>query len=69
MVINLNLTQGGGFYLLKNHESVTSDRRIVLRDLQTGEFLDDFSHGKGPAKGGLVALFVLPTAKKCTYSV
>ncbi|XP_022088281.1 uncharacterized protein LOC110977993 isoform X2 [Acanthaster planci] len=50
LVVNLTLTNGSGFYLSKGREMVTPDRRIVLRDLSTGEFIDDFTHGKGVSK-------------------
>ncbi|XP_071809537.1 uncharacterized protein [Asterias amurensis] len=50
LVVNLTLTNGSGFYLLRGKEIVTPERRIVLRDLSTGEFLDDFTHGKGLSK-------------------
>ncbi|XP_071500405.1 uncharacterized protein [Diadema antillarum] len=50
LAINLNLTNGSGFYLCKAREGVTIDRRIVLKDAETGEFIDDFTHGKGPSK-------------------
>nr|XP_054761378.1 uncharacterized protein LOC129267777 [Lytechinus pictus] len=50
LAINLTLTQGSGFYLCKARETVTTDRRIVLKDAETGDFIDDFTHGKGPSK-------------------
>ncbi|XP_030845217.1 uncharacterized protein LOC754486 isoform X2 [Strongylocentrotus purpuratus] len=50
LAINLTLTQGSGFYLGKTRETVTTDRRIVLKDAETGDFIDDFTHGKGPSK-------------------
>lgn len=45
VAINLQLTQDAGFYRLyeKEKESCTPDRRIVLRDKKTLEFLDDFT--------------------------
>ncbi|XP_041471768.1 uncharacterized protein LOC121421175 isoform X1 [Lytechinus variegatus] len=50
LAINLTLTQGSGFYLCKARETVTTDRRIVLKDAETGDFIDDFTHGKGPSR-------------------
>ncbi|XP_071830490.1 uncharacterized protein [Apostichopus japonicus] len=61
LVINLNLTNGNGFYHCKQRESVTPERKIVLRDLNTGDFLDDFSHGRGPGKLNIRKILRLST--------
>lgn len=47
LVINLQLTQGNGFYRAYEHESCTPDRRIVLRDKKSKDFLDDFTGAPG----------------------
>lgn len=46
-VINLQLTQGSGFYRVYEHENCTPDRRIVLRDKKKKIFLDDFTGAPG----------------------
>lgn len=46
-VINLSLTNGSGFYLTKISEVIGEGRHVVLRNKDTGEFIDDFtSKGK-----------------------
>ena len=41
--INLQLTQGAGFYQATEKESCTADRRIVLRHKKKKIFIDDFT--------------------------
>ncbi|CAK8680159.1 unnamed protein product [Clavelina lepadiformis] len=47
VAINLQLTQGAGFYRIYDKETCTPDRRIVLRVKKTKEFLDDFTGVEG----------------------
>ncbi|XP_071099543.1 uncharacterized protein [Haliotis cracherodii] len=42
-VINLTLTNGSGFYMIEQKELLTEGRRLVLRNKETGEFIDDFT--------------------------
>ena len=50
VAINLQLTQGAGFYRSydKERETCTPDRRIVLKDKKTNQYLDDFT-GRSPS--------------------
>ncbi|XP_028403348.1 uncharacterized protein LOC114526043 isoform X2 [Dendronephthya gigantea] len=41
LVINLNLTSGVGFYELKTKKVISSDRRIIIQNNKSGEFVDD----------------------------
>lgn len=43
-VINLSLTNGSGFYLSNNKETLSEGRRLVLRRRETGEFIEDFTN-------------------------
>ncbi|XP_064395314.1 alpha-latrocrustotoxin-Lt1a-like isoform X2 [Halichondria panicea] len=43
LVINLSLTRDCGFYCSEGKETLSVNRRIVLRDTQSGEFFEDFS--------------------------
>ncbi|KAK3602636.1 hypothetical protein CHS0354_034226 [Potamilus streckersoni] len=42
-VINLSLTNGSGFYLSSNKETLNDGRRLILRHKETKEFIDDFT--------------------------
>lgn len=41
LIINLSLTSGVGFYHMKNNETLSKDRKIVILVNETGEFKDD----------------------------
>lgn len=41
--INLQLTQGSGFYRVYERETCNPDRRIVLRTKKSKKFIDDFT--------------------------
>ncbi|XP_065832832.1 uncharacterized protein [Oscarella lobularis] len=41
--INLSLTCGRGFFTTAGKETIWAGRKVVLRDVNTGEFFDDFS--------------------------
>ncbi|MGH0135074.1 UNVERIFIED_CONTAM: hypothetical protein FKN15_056997 [Acipenser sinensis] len=43
LLIDLSLTRGGGFYLAREKETVARNRRIILQNKETGEYIDDFS--------------------------
>ena len=43
VAINLQLTQGAGFYKASEKESCAADRRIVLRTKKKKTFIDDFT--------------------------
>ncbi|KAK6482400.1 hypothetical protein HHUSO_G15403 [Huso huso] len=43
LLIDLSLTRGGGFYLAQEKETVARNRRIILQNKETGEYIDDFS--------------------------
>nr|XP_006813042.1 PREDICTED: ankyrin-3-like [Saccoglossus kowalevskii] len=60
MVINLNLTSGSGFYHAKSKETFTPDRKIVLKDVNTGDFIDDFTQAKGQKKVSIRKILGLP---------
>ncbi|XP_077994506.1 uncharacterized protein LOC144448226 [Glandiceps talaboti] len=60
MVINLSLTGGSGFYHAKFKETFTPERRIVLKDLETGEYIDDFTQAKGTKKISIRKILGLP---------
>ena len=42
-----SFTNGAGFYLAAGKEVVSDMRKIVLKDKETGEFIDNFSSTKG----------------------
>ena len=42
-----SFTNGAGFYLAAGKEVVSDMRKIVLKDKETGEFIDNFSSAKG----------------------
>jgi len=46
MMVNLSLTAGTGFYHLSGKESVTKDRKIVVKDIERGEFFDELKSEK-----------------------
>ncbi|CAC5404439.1 unnamed protein product [Mytilus coruscus] len=46
-VVNLTLTNGSGFYLAMQKESLPEGRKVVLRNKRTKEFHDDFSGKRG----------------------
>ncbi|XP_052066322.1 uncharacterized protein LOC127705978 isoform X4 [Mytilus californianus] len=46
-VVNLTLTNGSGFYLAMQRESLPEGRKVVLRNKRTKEFHDDFSGKRG----------------------
>ncbi|XP_065056315.1 uncharacterized protein LOC135684610 [Rhopilema esculentum] len=41
MMINLSITGGTGFYNVSGKESITKDRKIIVKDIETGEYFDD----------------------------
>ena len=43
VAINLQLTQGSGFYKATEKESCGADRRIVLRHKKKKAFIEDFT--------------------------
>ncbi|KAL4225169.1 hypothetical protein ACF0H5_015861 [Mactra antiquata] len=43
-VINLSLTNGSGFYLSTAKENLSEGRRLVLRNIESGEFIEDFTN-------------------------
>nr|CAB3262745.1 uncharacterized protein LOC100182602 [Phallusia mammillata] len=47
VAVNLQLTQGSGFYRAYEKETCNPDRRIVLRVKKTKQFLDDFTGVEG----------------------
>ncbi|XP_071956727.1 uncharacterized protein [Antedon mediterranea] len=61
MVINLNLSNGLGFYLSKMRETVNPERKIVLKNIHTGEFMDDFTQGKSQSKATIRSILGLPS--------
>ncbi|XP_070560695.1 uncharacterized protein [Ptychodera flava] len=63
MVINLSLTGGSGFYLAKFKETFTPDRRIVLKHLESGEYIDDFTQAKGQKKISIRKILGLPRSE------
>ena len=55
-IVFQSLTNGSGFYKAEGKEMLTEGRRLVLRNKETGEFIDDFT---GKCKGEKYKL-VLP---------
>jgi len=52
VAINLQLTQGSGFYRVYEKETCNADRRIVLRHKKRKEYLDDFTGDSLPVVAG-----------------
>ncbi|CAG2255852.1 unnamed protein product [Mytilus edulis] len=55
-VVNLTLTNGSGFYLAMQKESLPEGRKVVLRNKRTKDFHDDFSGKRGPSVRELLKL-------------
>ncbi|XP_035681437.1 uncharacterized protein LOC118419201 [Branchiostoma floridae] len=47
LLINLSLSQGAGFYRMDNKEIVTADRKLVLFNHKTGQYVDDLVKKSG----------------------
>eukprot|EP00794_Sanderia_malayensis_P010823 gene10823-11975_t len=60
MMINLSLTSGVGFYSLNGKETITKERKLIVKNIETGEFIDDY---RGPNKQRDTARSVLRVSK------
>lgn len=62
------LTNGSGFYKLDFRETVNENRKIILRNVNTGEYFEDFtSKKKGWAAKQLIThLLIFSNSSKCS---
>jgi hypothetical protein len=48
------LTNGSGFYKMDVKENISEHKRIVLRNVHTGEFIEDFTSKRKGSKANLM---------------